>query len=87
MLREPALAVRKHHIHASLGRVSGEDNKMADSASRLTHLLDHPFISHLCSDFPQNKPRRLLPLQYEYKRQLMKILLNKQYPRVSQPLS
>ena len=40
MLRELALAARRQHIHASVGRVLGEDNEMADAALRLTHLPD-----------------------------------------------
>ena len=62
MLRELALAARRQHIHASVGRIPGKDNKMAESAPRLTHLPYRKFISHFRSHFPQNKPWRLLPL-------------------------
>ena len=60
---------------------------MADAASCLTHLPDRKFLSHFCSNFPQNKPLRLLPLPYNYKRQLTTMLLNKQSLRVSRPPS
>ena len=40
ILRELSLADMQQHIHASVGRVLGEDNKLADAASRLTHLPD-----------------------------------------------
>ena len=33
ILRELCLAARRQHIHASVGCVMGEDNKMADAAS------------------------------------------------------
>ena len=38
-LWELYLAARRKHIYASIGRVPGEDNKMADAASWLTHLV------------------------------------------------
>ena len=87
MLRELALAARRQHIHVSVGRIPGKDNKMAESAPRLTHLPYRKFISHFRSHFPQNKPWRLLPLPSDYKRQLTTMLLNKQSPRVSRPPS
>ena len=56
ILRELYLVARRQHIHASVGRVLGEDNNMADVASRLTHLPDRKFLSHLGTHFPQSKP-------------------------------
>ena len=47
ILWELSLAARRQHIHASVGRVTGDDNKIADAALRLTHLPDRKFISHL----------------------------------------
>ena len=38
ILKELALATRCHHIHASIGHLLVEENKMVDAASRLTHL-------------------------------------------------
>ena len=38
-LWELYLAARRKHIYAFIGRVPGEDNKMADAASWLTHLV------------------------------------------------
>ena len=86
ILRELSLASRQQHIHASVGRVPGEDNKMADATSRLTHLPDRQFIYHFRSQFPQNNPWLLLPLSSDYKRQMTTMLPNKQLPMVSRPL-
>ena len=52
ILRGLSLAARRKHIHASVGRVLGEDNKMSNTALQLTHLLDRKFISHLRTHFP-----------------------------------
>ena len=52
ILLELNLVDRRQHIHASVGRVPGEDNKMTDAASRLTHLPDRKFISHLLTHLP-----------------------------------
>ena len=87
MMRELALEARLQHIHASVGRVPGEDNKMADAGLCITHLQDHKFLSHFRSHFPHNKPWRLIPLPSDYKRQLTPMLINKQSPRVSRPTS
>ena len=56
---------------------------MADAASRLTHLPDQQFFSHLCTHFPQSKPWSLLSLPSGYKQQLTNMLHNKQSPRGS----
>ena len=40
ILRELSLAATWKHIHASVGCVPREDNKMVDAALRLTHLPD-----------------------------------------------
>ena len=71
------LAARRQHIHASVGRVPREENKMADSVSRLTHLSDRKFLSHFRSHFLHSKPWHLPPLSSNYKRQLTTMLLNK----------
>ena len=77
-----SLAARRQQIHAYVGHVSGEDNKMADAASQLTHLPDRQFISHFRTHFAQSKPWRLIPLPFECRRKLTTILYNKQSPRV-----
>ena len=41
ILQEPALAEKQRHIHASIGRVTGEDNKMEDTASWKNHLYNN----------------------------------------------
>ena len=73
---------RRQHIHAYVGCVPGEDNNMADAASRITHLPDRKFLSHFCTHFPQSKPWRLLPLLSVCRRDLTTMLHNKQSPRV-----
>ena len=40
ILWELSLVDRRKQIHASVGHVIGEDNKMADASLRITHLLD-----------------------------------------------
>ena len=52
ILRDIPMAARQQHIHTSLGRVTGEDKKMADAASGLTHLPDRQILSHFCTHFP-----------------------------------
>ena len=77
------LVDRRQHILTSVGRVSGEDNKMADAASRLTHLTDRKFISHFRTHFQKSKSWRLLPLPSVCRRNLNTMMYNKQSPRVS----
>ena len=69
------------HIYASVGRVLGEDNNMVDASSRITHLTDRQFLSHLHTHLKHSKPWILLPLPSGYKQQLTTILHNKQSPR------
>ena len=83
ILQELQLAARRQHIHASVGRVLGEDNNMADAASRITHLLDRQFISPFRTHFPNSKPWRLIYLTSGYKRKLTTMLRNKKPPRGS----
>ena len=52
ILRELYLAARRQCIHPSVGRVPGEDNKMADAASCLTRLPDRKSVSQFFSHFP-----------------------------------
>ena len=52
ILQEIALTVRRHHIHVSVGRVPGEENKMSDAALRITYLPGRKFLSHFCTHFP-----------------------------------
>ena len=54
------LAARRQHIHASIGNALGEDNKIADTTSRLTHLPDLKFLSHFLTHSPPSKPWLLL---------------------------
>ena len=83
ILRELSLEPSRQHIHASVGSVPGEDNNMADAASRLTHLPDRQSIYHFRTLFPHSKPWRLIPLPSGCKKQLTSMLHNKQSPRGS----
>ena len=47
-----SLAARRQHIHASVGRIPGDNSNMADAALRLTHLPDRKFLSHFPTNFP-----------------------------------
>ena len=52
ILWEMSFVDRRQQTHTSVGRVPGEDNKMADVVSQLTHLPDRRFFSHFCTHFP-----------------------------------
>ena len=78
ILWELSLVNRRQHIHTSVGRVPGEDNKMVDAALQITHLPDRKFLSHLRKNFPQSKPWRLLPLLSASRQNLTTMLHNKQ---------
>ena len=78
ILREISLAARLQHIHASVGSFPGEENKMADAASRLTHLPESQFISHFRTHFPHNNPWSPPPLPYACKQLITNMLHNKQ---------
>ena len=56
ILRDLALLTRTCKIHSSVRRISGTENKMADAASRLTHLTDNMFLLHFALTFPQKNP-------------------------------
>ena len=86
ILWDLSLVDMRQHIHNSVVCVPVEDNKMADAASWLTHLLDRKFISHFHTHFPQSKPWRLLPLKSTCKKQLTTMLHNKQSPRGSKKM-
>ena len=83
ILWDLSLVDRRQHIHASVGRVPGEDNKMSDAASGLTHLPYRKFYFHFRTHFPQSKPWPLLPLGSACRRNLTTMMHNKQSPRVS----
>ena len=71
---ELSLVDRRQHIHTSVGRVPGEDNKMVDSVLQLTHLPNWKFIFHSRTHFPQCKPWRLLTLPSARRWQLTTML-------------
>ena len=55
----------------------GEQNVMADDASRLQHLTDSQFLSHFEQHYPQPKPWRLLHLRSDTTSKLISSLLCK----------
>ena len=83
ILREIALSVRLQRNHASVRRVPGEENNMADAALRLTHLPDRQFLSHFFSHFLQSNPWRLTPPAILFQASATKILHSKISPRAS----
>ena len=52
IMQDIFFVARIQHIHASVGRVPVEENNMADTASRLTHLTNRKFLSHFRTYFP-----------------------------------
>ena len=83
ILWDLSLEDRQKYIHASIVRVPVEYNKMADAASRLTHLPYRQLISHFRTHFPQSKPWRMLPLPSTCRWKLINILNNKPSQRFS----
>ena len=88
ILRKLSLAESRKHIYTFVGRVPGEDKKMADAALRFTHLPNRKFLSHFRTHSPQSKPWILPPLPSVCRQQLTTMLHNMQSRRVSpQPSS
>ena len=53
IFQEIALLNHQWYLYTSIGRVQGEDSKMADATSRLTNLSDRLFLRHFNLTFPQ----------------------------------
>ena len=87
ILQEIALTARRQHIQSSAGNVPGEDNEVADAASRINHLTEWQSLSHFRTHLPQSKPWCIPPLPYVCRQQLTTMLHNKQSPRSSLTLS
>ena len=87
ILRELSLLIRQWHLCASMGRVRGEDNKVSNVASRLTHLSDRLLLRYFNLTFPQQNHWRLIPLPSACRRQLTSMLHNKRSLKVSPPQS
>ena len=62
IIRYLALLKRTHKIYSSVHRITSADNKMADAASRLTHLTDKIFLQHFALTLPQINHCRLITL-------------------------
>ena len=76
-----------HKIYSSVQRTSGAENKMANAASRLTHLTDKTFLRHFELTSPQRKTWRLFTLLSECKRRLTYMLHIKRCSMNSPPQS
>ena len=59
LLRLQAVHQRHHRYVPRHDFIAGIDNKLADDASRLTHLSDFEFLSHFNTKYPQKLPWRL----------------------------
>ena len=81
------LIVRRHVTHTYIGPIKGEDKKIVDAASRLTHFLNQKFLRNFHCTFPQKKPWNLLPLPSRCRRQLNFGLLSKRLLKVFLPQS
>ena len=53
---------RQHRYLNEMAFIPGDRNDMADDASRLCHLSDSAFLTHMNVTFPQDEPWRLLQL-------------------------
>ena len=65
---------RQHRYCHLITHLPGEDNVMADDASRLQHLTDAALLSHFEQRYPQGKPWRLLHLRPEHASKLISAL-------------
>ena len=79
ILRDLNLLICNHKIYSSVQCISGVDNKMSESASKLTQLTDKMFLRHFAFNFPQRKPWRLLALMSGCKRRLTSMLHRKRF--------
>ena len=69
------------HIHASVKRITGINNKEEDSASRLTHLTFQNFLQHFQSILPQILPWMLCLLPCVARRRLRTMLHTRLFQR------
>ena len=61
ILRDLDLLAQSKQIYASVGRIKGAGNTMADSASRLTHIPNRMFLRHFALTLPHKKSWRMPP--------------------------
>ena len=78
LLRLAAGLRREQRAHHRIGHLSGNDNRMADDASRLWHLSDHDFLAYFNSAYPQTSSWKLLLLPSEVNSLMTSLLLNKE---------
>ena len=70
-----AASHQRHHRYCHKAYyLPGEENVMADDASRLQHLTDLSFLSHFDQHYPQDKPWVLLPLKTRHASQMISAL-------------
>ncbi len=70
LLRLAALQRKKQRCNHRISHISGEDNRMADDASRLWNLSDAELLTHFNSTYPQKQSWELCPTS----RQLSSVL-------------
>jgi len=77
LLRINSIHQRHHRYLAKSDWISGFANQLADDCSRLWHLSDAQFLTHLNTHYPQSKPWRLVQLRPEMHSTLISALLRK----------
>jgi len=75
ILRLSSLHQRHFRYLVKSDYISGPANQLADDCSRLWHLSDAEFLTHLNSTYPQSKPWRLVQLRPEMHSSLISALL------------
>ena len=76
-LRKFVLVTRRHHLHASLRRVSSKNKVMEDAASCLKNIYNFLFLKHYYLHPPKTTPWRLLRLTSNFRHHLTTMILNK----------
>ena len=75
LLRLQALHQRRHRYVPRHDFIAGEDNKLADDASRLTHLTDAQFLHHFNTTYPQHLPWQLWTPPWQLQQLLISTVL------------
>jgi hypothetical protein len=84
LLRLAALHQRSYQYHPTHQYLSGIANRMADDASRLTHLPDSQFLSYFNFTYPQKDSWKLCHLRQDMNSALTCALLKQKPLKVSQ---
>src|SRR5210317_1508827 len=75
LLRLAAGLRRKQRAHHRVGYLPGEENKMADDASRLWHLSDEDLLTHFNLNYPQTTSWKLHRLPHDLNSLMTSVLL------------